>query len=526
MEEEFGDVCISLEFGFYSGLPTSIPSTIISPNHSSTLKSPTFITSDILSELAAGRYAGPYTQSDLESRIGFFRTSPIGLVDKGPDSFRKIHDLSYLPVNDPSQLSVNNYVNPKDFPTEWGDFNNASEIVLNAPPGSMAATFDVKGAYRNCPIFPSEQNWLVVGWEDLFYVDRAVCFGFGPSAGLWGRVADVIAAIARKVGMGPLIKWVDDFFLVRPPGSTYTEDDFIRLSAYWGVPWEPSKTRPFSFIQRYIGFDWDLQHRSVEFPHDKKLLLLALIISWIEKGSSFTLQEAESLHGKLVHSSSVVPLSRPFLPSITSFIQGFKINSRKRHPSPHLIADLKWIHHLYSSAPPRLYLTSAEPYDLDWWGDASTSWGVGVSVGRYFALWKWAPGFEPGPKKEGFDIGWAEAVAVELGFALVLALRSSGKLRLPERTGILLLRSDNMGVVAVVNKGRSRGFRTNESLKSLYTSLTEHSFRLHTIHVPTASNITDSLSRGDELEFRATHPGSEKIFFPLPRHLLSFLVAV
>jgi len=39
-----------------------------------------------------------------------------------------------------------------------------------------------------------------------------------------------------------------------------------------------------------------------------------------------------------------------------------------------------------------------------------------------FAVWKYALGFQVGPKK-AFDIGWAEAVVVELGLHLAIQLQ-------------------------------------------------------------------------------------------------------
>jgi hypothetical protein len=74
--------------------------------------------------------------------------------------------------------------------------------------------------------------------------------------------------------------------------------------------------------------------------------------------------------------------------------------------------------HFYSPSPPDLI-------DLDWWGDASLSFGIGVVVNGHWAVWKWAPGFVVGPGKQS-DIGWAEAMAVELGFCLALHLNLIG----------------------------------------------------------------------------------------------------
>jgi hypothetical protein len=42
--------------------------------------------------------------------------------------------------------------------------------------------------------------------------------------------------------------------------------------------------------------------------------------------------------------------------------------------------------------------------DIDWWGDASTSFGIGVVIKEHVAISKYTPGFQVGPKR-AFDIG-------------------------------------------------------------------------------------------------------------------------
>jgi hypothetical protein len=71
---------------------------------------------------------------------------------------------------------------------------------------------------------------------------------------------------------------------------------------------------------------------------------------------------------------------------------------------------MTWLHHLPNESP----LASPEPVDLGWWGDVSTLFRIGMVVNGCWAIWKWAPGFRVGAELE-HDIGWAEAVAVELG---------------------------------------------------------------------------------------------------------------
>jgi len=79
------------------------------------------------------------------------------------------------------------------------------------------------------------------------------------------------------------------------------------------------------------------------------------------------------------------------------------------------IVDTFLLHQL----PNKIPLKNQDIVDLNWWGGASTSFGIGVVLGKFFAIWKYAPGFHVGPKK-AFDISWAKAVAVELGLHLAI----------------------------------------------------------------------------------------------------------
>jgi hypothetical protein len=123
---------------------------------------------------------------------------------------------------------------------------------------------------------------------------------------------------------------------------------------------------------------------------------------------------------------------------------------------------------------------------LNWWGDASTSFGIGVALGEFFVVWKYAPGFQVGPKK-AFNIGWAEAVAVELGLRLAI------QFQLLQGSNILV-HSDNSGIVTVVNKGQSRSLETNKVLKHVYVLQVKASIQLHAAYVSSHDNISDALS--------------------------------
>jgi len=285
--------------------------------------------------------------------------------------------------------SVNAGVDPDCFPTEWGTFNDMADLILSLPDGCVAATFDIASAYRIIPIRPNQQWALCILWCGCVYVNRALMFRLSSSAGVFGSVADMLVAIYEKAGFGPIRKWVDDFFVIHLPHQDWTEEEFIQLSAFFRVPWSLEKLQAFATIQRYIGFNWDVARRTISLPQEKMKKILALLQDWLKSGSRFTANEAASLHGKLVHVSSIFPLMHPFLRSIATFANGFKSLRARLHVPSTLAVDLQWVSQILAISPCERPLQEQQPIDLQWWGDASSSFGIGVVVGQHWAAWKW-----------------------------------------------------------------------------------------------------------------------------------------
>ena len=146
-----------------------------------------------------------------------------------------------------------------------------------------------------------------------------------------------------------------------------------------------------------------------------------LLNHWMLPGASFLSCEAASLHSKLVHLLCIFPLIFPCLHSIMSFSSFFKSLCMSLQVLPPLVADLSWVHFLVQSLLNQMPLVSPQVIDLQWWGDASTSFGIGIVIVNWWAIWKWSLGFCVGPRLN-FNIGWAEAVAIELGLCMAIHL--------------------------------------------------------------------------------------------------------
>ncbi|CUA67355.1 Quinol oxidase subunit 1/3 [Rhizoctonia solani] len=489
LKQEFGDVPLGLSAGFRIGSTRSLDRSFIIPNHKSALDNPSIIHEAIDKEISLGRYSGPFSHHELEARIGFFRTAPLGVVAKStPGEFRIIQDFSCSSYDHPA---LNDEIDPNQFQCEWGFFQDVVETILVAPAGSEAATFDVDAAYRRMPVHPEDQPHTVVMWMDKFWVDHCVPFGAGSSNGIFGRCGDAMARICTARGLGPVLKWVDDFLFFRFPrdGSfQYAESDILAIAAQLGWPWKESKTRPFASTFVYLGFLWDIQNRSVCIPSEKREKYLARLREWLAAPTtSFKL--TEKILGSLVHCTQVITNGRPMLAGLFSFHAAIAKNTHTRFhhhtPSPRAVADINWWLQQLSEGPCVRHFCPDPPiHDCEYFMDASTSFGIGVIVENKCAMWRLRRGW----RTPGRDIGWAEMAAVELALGQAIAMGINNR--------TLIFRSDNQGVVFALRAGRSRNEAQNQILMRILSRADLHGLKLDIIYVRSEENPADAPSRG------------------------------
>jgi hypothetical protein len=175
---------------------------------------------------------------------------------------------------------VNVGINPDEFLTVWGKFDNTAAMILALPNGCLAATFDIMAVYRITPVDVVQQSSLCISWNGKVYLNRLAPFGLCSSAGVFGSIADMLVAIYEAHRFGPIRKWVNDFLVVCVPGTTWTETEFMDLTVALSVPWSIPKMRLLAKIQRYIGLNWNLRLQLVSMPPEKVEAMLALVVCW------------------------------------------------------------------------------------------------------------------------------------------------------------------------------------------------------------------------------------------------------
>jgi hypothetical protein len=335
---------------------------------------------------------------------------------------------------------------------------------------------------------------------------------------VFGRVADAKSSILVSKGLGPSKNWVDDFVFFRFPISitsgvplfSYSLSDIYSLAEQLGWPWKKAKTRPFNPQFKYLGFIWDLSTKTVQIPDAKKISYLTKLQPWTS-GQKFSKKEAESVLGTLVHCSLAIPDGRSRLPSISRFSSSFNHLSSpfaRKAPSSTILSDLQWWRTQLSADFCGSTLSKPPPVsDIEFWVDASSSWGIGVVFNNEWDFWKLQPGWD----KDGRNIGWAEMVAIELG--ILFAIHRT-------YTDIhLVIKSDNQGVIHAIRGGKSRSLQQNTVLQRITFLLSHYKIWISSEYVPSLDNLADRPSRGLPVS-NYTRAVST---FPMPHSLQPFL---
>jgi hypothetical protein len=365
----------------------------------------------------------------------------------------------------------------------------------------------------------------------MFHLDHCHPFGTSSAGSNAGQTCNALVDIWKaEIGEdGDVKRYEDDLPIIHFPGLVghLGENGYIyrfdRLSIAAPIdpintPWHGTKTGTrFDDWIVFIGLDWNFPESCVSLPTDKRLKHLARVQNMkagIETHQSFLLLDLQELHGALCYICFVYCEGSSHLSVISNAMKGFQGNQfMTRHLSSSMLDTLVWWERmLLQPSFVRKLHPLGELRDFGIYVDASTSWGVGFVIGkRWYALQ-----LREDWKRDGIDICWLEAVALELCFLFLEQLAF--------KDIYVLVRSDNKGAIGALTKGRSPNLDINLCARRSFAVKAGCGITTKIVYVPTADNIADAPSRG--LPSHLVDKNRLKRGFHLPFDLRSVFIDV
>ena len=458
-------------------------------------------------EREKGRVVGPADPEQCRIQVNRF-----GVIPKShqPGKWRLIVDLSY-----PEGASVNDGIDPALCSLSYTSVDWAVKLIVAAGRGSLLAKLDLESAYRMIPVHPDDRPLLGMKWRGSYLLDTALPFGLRSAPKLFNVVADCLQWIFRRHEM-TVIHYLDDFLLVGPADSDHCGSSLmlaLELCDQLGVKVSRKKLEGPTTTLSFLGILLDTVKMEVRLPEDKLARLNSLIQQWRSRRSC-TKRELLSLLGHLHHACQVVRPGRSFLRRMISLSKVAKQLHHHLRLNAGFRSDLEWWS-LFVSGWNGVGMLASHTWEVPaavFTSDASGSWGCGVfTESGQWLQFKWPEVWE------------SVNIMVKELLPILLACAVWGK---SLRGQAVQCFSDNAGVVAIVNTGKSQDDLAMHLLRCLFFFTATWEVSIHASHIAGKQNVAaDALSRDNlPLFFQQVPQAAGREATKIPVELIKLLV--
>ena len=448
-------------------------------------------------------------------------------------------------------------------------YDDLSDVLAPLSPGSRMSGFDLTDAFLNWPY--TEEHAELWGFQDPsskdYYRYRYMAFGGRQSPSVQQRWACILKGIINRHGLmycptDSLAAsydgfqctgaYVDDFFLMHPPGSTLENDrlqfaSVLRLLDELGFAYKASKSIWPSTISTYIGFVIDSVRQTVGISETRAATLAAEILNFASQADAspeVNRLDLASLVGKLQWVAQIVPQGQRFLRQsyrardafCSAHVRNRPVNEQWHsavmvHMHDEAITELRsWVPRLENLVQAPIFLTNLAMPNGFWRGAISET---DENIDAHFGSSQESVEVITGDASGDAGGGWyghrrlvhfyppdecdpAQSSNFRELKIVLLMLQEWGELLRGKR---VLVRSDNTTTVSVVNRGVSTATCLQDLGDTIYTLAQNLGIQLAARHIPGLKNgLADRLSRNLDV-YRTRDPGDWQFREDEFRHL-------
>ncbi len=456
------------------------------------------ILDELIKETSLGRLAGPF----LSVPIPNLQISPIGAVPKkNSEKLRMIHHLSY--PRDKSGTSINAQI--ADFDCQYLAFDSAVDRIRRIGKSCLLSKFDVNEAYRYLRIRPDQQIAFGICFRGLYYFERCLPFGLKSAPAIFEKFATAINAFMAFKNL-QVVHFMDDFLCISSSDIQSAVSDFIGVLTIFkelGVSISARKlVKPATELE-FLGWWINSTDQTISLPTDKLERYRKEIASYKETDNRYlTMQQLDSLIGKLVHSAYAIPHGRTFYQRLLQLKRKHHGSKKRIYLHDAALADLDWWHHFLQAWNGKAKFPPA-PSTADYGSSAeftiftdACEGGMGAwfpKLGLYCAH-QWTEE-ETARAKRGDSRSMPY-----LEFRAIVLSVSTWKDELQGK--VVLIRTDCSAAQENLLSGRSKDPQTMELIRSLVFLCCQFNIFLACSHIAGTDNVhADALSRFDFSRF-------------------------
>ena len=454
----------------------------------------------IQKDLKLGRIHGPFNFLPFGDQSIF---SPVFVVpkDDGQD-WRLIHHLSF-----PYGSSVNDAISDVAASVQYEPIDHVLDLLYSLGPGALLGRWDIKSAFKLCPVHPEDYKYLCFVFNKKFYYETCLSFGLRCSCQIFEKFACFIQWLLKWQTQHHFMSHYLDDSIVLFPASASAEyvntvwTKIFHVADLIGLPIALEKTSVPSTVIRYLGFVIDTNKGILFIPREKQKDIFDSILFFLSR-DKVKLFEVQSILGKLAFASKVIPLARPFLRRLYKFIALFK-SPKHFHRIPKFCRhDLKMWSEFFQIplAPFKLFdRISLSNADVDLYTDSSANFGFGALLGNRWISQSWDKHFEC--ETSSNSITFLEMFPLVVSVVVWKDFLRYKKVR---------FFSDNLGLVHAVNKMTASDVKLLSLLRYFVVVCVTADIQFMAVHVPGVQNAScDALSRGLLEKFFELNPNAE-----------------
>ena len=156
--------------------------------------------------------------------------------------------------------------------------------LRNLGPSAQMFKIDISRAFRHIKVDPGDIDLLGIKFQNQYFLDCSLAFGFHHGSLIFQRCTDAIRYIMAEHGYPSLFNYIDDLIYTGLPSQMDASFKFLKnLLAELGLDISPKKLVPPSTLVTCLGIRIDSINRTISIPPEKLAEIIELCAQWTSK---------------------------------------------------------------------------------------------------------------------------------------------------------------------------------------------------------------------------------------------------